>query len=198
MKKWDIFFKGVLLIMGLTLIAINFLLYNSFEEQKIVTANINKQQQVQAQVNDNKFKYQEDKIDQMNKDLQGALQQVKDQADALAEQKDSLAAQKDALLQEVEKRQQIENDSKSIQTSLVDIKAEADAIKLDMKTWQKDYVTVLAQLEKKMDDSQAAIKENVSSLKTDVEKEIHQADNNAPNINPTPVKKSENPPAVSQ
>ena len=40
----------------------------------------------------------------------------------------------------------------------MDIKAEADAIKQDVKGWQKDYVTVLAELEKKMDDSQDDLK----------------------------------------
>ena len=66
-----------------------------------------------------------------------------------------------------DKRQQVENESKSVQTSLVDIKAEADAIKQDMKGWQKDYVSVLAQLEKKMDDSQdemKSIEDNLDAL----------------------------------
>ena len=77
------------------------------------------------------------------------------------------SAQKDALLQEAEKRQQIENESKGIHNSLVDIKAETDAIKQDMKEWQRDYVTVLAELEKKMDESQDEIKsfeDNLTAL----------------------------------
>ncbi len=131
------------------------------------------QQKVEAQVNTNKFKYQQDKIERLSKDLEDARQQIKDQNDALAQQKD---------------------ESKNIQTSLVDIKAEADAIKQEVKEWQKDYVSVLAQLEKKMDDSQLEIKaleknltalnipelkENIQSLKAEIEKKI-----DLPNSNP--------------
>ena len=105
------------------------------------------------------------------------------------------------MLQEVEKRQQNENDGKNIQTSLVDIKAETDAIKQDMKGWQKDYVSVLAVLEKKMDNAQYEIKsfetnltalnipelkENINSLKADIEKINHPADNSVSDTVPVP------------
>ena len=120
--------------------------------------------------------------------------------------KSALDDQKEAFLQEVEKRQQVDNESKGIQTSLVDIKAETDAIKQDMKGWQKDYVSVLAELEKKMDDSQDEIKglennlmalnipelkENINSLKADIEKITHPPDNSLPDTPPAPEKKIE-------
>ena len=166
--------------------AINAELYNSFEQQKSVIDKMSDEQKIDSQVSSNKFKYQQEQIEHLSKDLESAQQQIKDQNDAL------YLTKKDAFLQEVEKRHQIENESKSIQTSLVDIKAESDAIKQDMKGWQKDYVTVLAELEKKMDDSQDEIKslednltalnipelkENINSLKADIEKMTHPPDN---------------------
>jgi FtsZ-binding cell division protein ZapB len=55
----------------------------------------------------------------------------------------------------------------------VDIEAETDAIKQDVKGWQKDYASVLAQIEKKMDDSQdelRSVQDSIDSLKIDIEK----------------------------
>ena len=96
-----------------------------------------------------------------------------------------------------------------IQSSLVDIKAETDAIKQDVKGWQKDYVSVLAQLEKKIDYSQGEIKsvednlislnipelkENIKSLKADVEKITPPSPSNDIIVTtPAPEKKSEQP-----
>jgi len=112
--------------------------------------------------------------------------------------------QREALLQEIEKRQQVDLESKSVQTSLVDIKAEADAIKDNMKNWQKDYVSVLAQLEKKMDNSQyelkaletnltalniPELKENINSLKADIEKITQPTDNSVAKAAPESNKK---------
>jgi chromosome segregation ATPase len=195
MKALNIFFKVLIFIIGVTAIAFDVLLYNSYEKQKVETGGINKQQQAY----DNRFKYQQEQIERINKDLRDALQQIKDQNDSLADQKDALAAQKDALFQEIEKRQQIANEIKSVQTSLMDAKTEADAIKQDVKGWQKDYVSVLADLGKKTDDSQAEIKsledklaalnipelkDRIASLKADVEKITHPFDNSLPNAPP--------------
>ena len=88
-----------------------------------------------------------------------------------------MADQKDALLQEVEKRQQTDNESKGVQTSLVDIKVETDAIKQDYERLAKGLCDCFAQrqLEKKMDDSQDEIKnvqESLNSLKSDIEEKI--------------------------
>jgi len=175
------FFKFIILFIGLLVIAFNAQLYNVFEQQKNEINTMNDLQKTDEQVNSNKFKYQQDQIERLGKDLEDAQQQIKDQ--------------KDALLQEAEKRQQVESQSKSIQTSLVDIKAEADAIKQDMKGWQKDYVTVLAELEKKMDSSQdelkhfednlnslniPELKENINSLKAEIEQMTHPPDNGLP------------------
>ena len=203
MKFLSVFLKGLILIIGVLAIAFDVLLYNSYGKQKIEIETIRKQQQVETQVNDNKSKYQQELIERISKDLGSIEGQIKDQ-------NDSLITQKDALLQEEEKRQQVDNENKSVQISLVDIKAEADAIKQDMKSWQKDYVTVLAELEKKMDDSQAeitSVKSNLDSLnipeleksinllKTDIEKMMHPSDNSSPNVLPAPDKKVENVPA---
>jgi septation ring formation regulator EzrA len=130
------------------------------------TDTISKQQQIESQINSNKFKYQRDQIERLSKDLEDARQQIKGQKGALSDQKD-------ALLQEAEKRQQVENTGKSIQISLVDIKAEADAIKQDIKGWQKDYVSVLAEFAQKMDD----VQKNINSLKADIEKKMEPAKN---------------------
>ena len=95
----------------------------------------------------------------------------------------------------------------------MDIKAEADAIKQEMKGWQKDYVSVLAELEKKMDNSQdemknfesnlaalniPELKENINSLKADIEKMTHPPDNNLPDTLPPPEKKAEHAHLESQ
>ena len=147
MKSWGNFFKVIIFIIGIMVLSFNVLLYNSFERQKNEINTISDQQKAEAQVNSNKFKYQQDQIESLSKDL--------------------------------------EDENKSIQTSLVDIKAEADAIKQNMKGWQKDYVSVLAELEKKNDDAQNAIKsleknlaalnipklkEDINSLKADIGK----------------------------
>jgi chromosome segregation ATPase len=178
MKIWDIIFRVIILIIGVIVIGFNVLLYNFCKQQKEGLNSVRDKQEVESEFNNNKFKYQQDQIERISKDLDDVRQQIKDQ-------NDSIANQKDALLQEAEKRQQIESENKSIQISLVDIKAETDAIKQDIKGWQKDYVSVLAELEKKMDNSQGEIKsvednlvslnipelkENIKSLKADVEK----------------------------
>jgi predicted nucleic acid-binding Zn-ribbon protein len=95
------------------------------------------QQKADAQVAGNKFKYQQDQIENLSKDLEDAQQRIKDQDDALSDQKEV---------------------GKNIQTSLMDIKAEADAIKQDVKAWQKDDVGVLAGLQKSVEDLQGQIK----------------------------------------
>ena len=184
MKLWDNILKGVILAIGLGLIVFNVLLYNIYEQQKTTLNSVKDKLDVEAEFNSNKFKYQSDQIERLSKGIESAQQQIKSQ-------NDDLAAQKDALLQEAEKRQQMESESKGIQNALVDIKAEADAIKQDMKGWQKDYVSVLAQLDKKMDDSQVEtksietnlvalnipeLKENIKSLKVDIDKITHPAD----------------------
>jgi len=185
MKPWGIFLRVIVLIVGISLIAFNVLLYTFCQKQKAATETISNEQQIEAKVNSNKFKYQQEQIEHLNKDLELAKQQVKDQ--------------KDALVQEIEKRQEIENGSKTIETSLVDIKAETDAIKQNMKAWQKDYVSVLAELDKKMDDSQGQIKsiqdnlvaldipdlkKNINSLKADIEKISLPTDNPVPTPSP--------------
>ena len=146
---------------------------------------LSKQQQTDSQGNSNKFKNQQDQIEGLSRDLVDVRQQIKNQ-------NDDLTGQKGALLQEAEKRQQVEDENKGIQTSLTGIKAEADAIKQDMKGWQKDYVSVLADLSKKMDDSQNEIKvlednlvalnipelkENIKSLQTTNDKMNQETDN---------------------
>ena len=139
MKLWVNFFKVIIFIIGVIVLSFNVLLYNSFERQKNEINTISDQQKAEAQADSNKFKYQQDQIERLSKDL--------------------------------------EDENKSIQTSLIDIKAETDAIKQNMKGWQKDYVSVLAELEKKMDDSQG----NINSMKAEIEK-----------MTPVPEKKDKN------
>jgi len=157
MKLWLNIFRVLILIIGIIALAFDALLYNFCEKQKSELSAWSDRQKLESQVNGNKFKFQQDQIDRLSKDLEDAQQQINDQNGSLADQKDALAAQKEAFLGEVEKRQEIENENKTIQSSLVDIKAESDAIKHDMKVWQKDYAAVLAQLAKKMDDIQSEI-----------------------------------------
>jgi uncharacterized protein HemX len=138
-------FRGTILIIGIIVIAFNARLYILCKQQKNKINKMSDQQKAELQVSSNKFKYQQDQIERIGKDLEDARQQIKDQKDALADQKEAF---------------------KNIQTSLVDIKAEADAIKEGMKGWQKDYVSVLGELEKKMDDLRVEIK----SLEAGIEK----------------------------
>ena len=171
MTRARIIFKGVVLIMATAVVVFNMRLYLLCEKQKTDIAAIENQQQIQAKINNNQFKYQQDTIERLSRDLDDARQQIK-------EQKGVLSAQND--------------DNKSIQTSLMDLKAEADAIKEDMKGWQKDYVGVLAELNKKMDDTQnhtknledsltalnlPELKGNIQSLKAVIEKLNRPADN---------------------
>ncbi len=171
MTRARIIFKGLVLIMATAVVVFNMRLYLLCEKQKTDIAAIENQQQIQAKINNNQFKYQQDTIERLSRDLDDARQQIK-------EQKGVLSAQND--------------DNKSIQTSLMDLKAEADAIKEDMKGWQKDYVGVLAELNKKMDDTQnhtknledsltalnlPELKGNIQSLKAAIEKLNRPADN---------------------
>jgi len=160
MKLWDYIFKAAVLIIGVIVITFNVQLYIACKHQRDQLDSIKDKQDVEAEFNSNKFKYQQDQTESLKKELENARQQIQGQKEALADQRDS-------LLQETQKRQQVENESKSVQTSLVDIKAEADAIKEDMKGWQKDYVVVLAQLEKGVNGIQDQIKglhDNLNSL----------------------------------
>ena len=206
MKVWTIIFRVIIGIIAVAVIAFNVLLYTYCKQQRTELNSVRDKQDVEAEFNSNKFKFQQEEIERISKDLEMAQQQIKDHNDALAAQKDDLGAQKDALLQETEKREQMENESKSIQKSLVGIMAETDAIKDNMKGWQKDYVSVLAALEKKMDDSQyemkafennlvalniPELKRNINSIKSDIEKLSHPADNSLSNTGTTPEKKIE-------
>ena len=114
-----------------------------------------------------KFKYQQGQIAQLTKDLQAAQDQVKDQGDAVSQAKDAIAAQRDALLQEVGKRKLVEDQFKTLQSTLTTIETQADSIKQEMVGWQKDYVAVLADVEKKVDLSRWDIKnfqDNLTAL----------------------------------
>jgi chromosome segregation ATPase len=188
MQQWINIFRVVVLIIGIIVLSFDVLLYNICEQQKTELSSMKDQQEVESEFNANKFKYQQDQIDRISKDLEDAQQQIRNQNDVLADQKEG---------------------SQTIQTSLVDIKAEADAIKQDIKGWQKDYVSVLAEFAKKMDDSQGEIrnleanlaslnipelKENINSLKADVEKITHSPDNDLPGTPPASEKKLEDTP----
>jgi len=206
MKLPDNISKVIFILIGLIVIALNVQLYIYCKEQRTELNAMKGKQDVESEFNTNKFKYQEELIDHVSKVLEDARRKIKEQKEALDDQKNDLADQKGSLLQEVEKRSQLENDSKGIQTSLVDIKAEADAIKQDMKGWQKDYVSVLAELEKKMDQSQEEtkalennltslnipeLKENINSLKADIENMTHPVDNSSTGTSPDTEKKVE-------
>ena len=213
MKLWDIVFRVIILIMGVIVIAFNGELYIYCKQERVELNSVKDKQDVEAEFNSNKFRYQEDQIERLSKSLEDARRQIDDQKDALADQKDTLAAQKealasqkDSLLQEVEKRQELDNENKGLQTSLTDIRAEGDALKQESKEWQRDYVAVLARLGKKMDNSEEEMKslENnlmalnipelkaqIKSLKADLEKISHPPDNNLPGALPDPDKKIE-------
>jgi len=142
---WVNIFRGIVLLIGIVVIAFDAELYIYCKKQSVELNSLKDRLDVESEFNGNKFKYQQQQIESLRRDLDDARQQIKNQND----------------------------ENKSIQTSLVDIEAEADAIKQDMKGWQKDYVTILAQIEKKMDDSGQELKgvqDSINSLKADVEK----------------------------
>ena len=58
-------------------IAFNVLLYNSFEQQKKDINAIKDKQDVEAEFNSNKFKYQQDQIERISKDLEDASSRSK-------------------------------------------------------------------------------------------------------------------------
>lgn len=184
-------FRVIVLILGILAVTFDGLLYLSFEKQRDELDSIRDKQDVESEFNINKFKYQQDQIEHLSQDLEEVHQQIKDQ--------------KEALLAEIEKRKEVENEGKDVQNSLVDIKAEADAIKQYVQGWQKDYVTVLAQLEKKMGDSQdeiknleASITASINSLKADIEKMSHPSDNIISDTNPAPDKQVTNSQEATQ
>ena len=199
MKLPDNISKTIFILIGLIVIALNVQLYIYCKEQRTELNAMKDKQDVESEFNTNKFKYQEELIDHVSKVLVDARRQIKDQ-------KSDLADQKSSLLQEVEKRSQLEDDSKGIQTSLVDIKAEADAMKEDMKGWQKDYVAVLAQLEKGVNNIQVQIKslhdnidaddipdisQKLNSLQAEVDKIANPPANDLTNADSTPEQKAE-------
>jgi len=213
MKRWINIFKVFILIIAVVGVTFEAQLYILFKQQRTELDAVKSKLDVEAEFNTNKFKYQEDRIENLIKDLGDAQQQIKDQEDALNQQKEAIADQKDALAQESEKRQQIEDHDKGIQKSLVDITAQVDAIKQDMKGWQKDYVGVLADLEKKMDTSQQEIKDlesnltalnipelkkNINTLKAELEKLTQPSDNEDISMPTAPVKQVEHQVISSQ
>lgn len=170
MKVWVNIFRGLIFLVLVLVLAVEAQLYLACKGLRSEINTMNNDQKADAQVVSNRFKDQQQEIVRLREDLEDTTRQIKDLNDALSRQKDS-------LLQEIEKRQQIENESRNIRTSVVDLRAEADAIKQDMKGWQKDYVAVLAQLEKKIEDSGHALKQNIVSLQTAIEKMTHPQDN---------------------
>jgi chromosome segregation ATPase len=142
---WVYIFRGFILVIGVIVIAFNAELYIFCKKQNVELNSMKDKLDVESEFNSNKFKYQQQQIEALRNDLDDARQQIKNQHD----------------------------ESQSIQTSLVDIQAEADAIKQDIKGWQKDYASVLAQIEKKMDDSRdelTRIEDSINSLKADIGK----------------------------
>ena len=59
--------------------AFNVLLYNFCEKQKIELDSMKDQQKVEAQVNSNKFKYQQDQIEHLSNNLEDDQQQFRKQ-----------------------------------------------------------------------------------------------------------------------
>ena len=183
---WVNIFRGIVLLIGIVVIAFDAELYIYCKKQSVELNSLKDRLDVESEFNGNKFKYQQQQIESLRRDLDDARQQIKNQND----------------------------ENKSIQTSLVDIEAEADAIKQDMKGWQKDYVTVLAKLEKKMEDSQSEtkgleenlaalnipeLKEDINSLKTEIEKSNPPVDNSLTATTPaTPDQKTGSPDAGTQ
>ena len=143
MNAWGIILRVIIFIISIAVIAFNAEIYIFCKQERKELDAMSDQQKMEAVANSKKIKYQQDQIDHLTKDLEDSQQQIKDQNDALNEQKE---------------------ENKSIQTSLVDIKAEADAIKQDMKDWQKDYVGVFADLKKNVDNIQEQIKNQHESL----------------------------------
>jgi chromosome segregation ATPase len=136
MKLWANILKAVVLIAAVVSIVFNVLLYNFCERQKDAINALSDQQKAQFEADSHQFKDQQNQIERISKDLENAAQQIKDQNSVLTEQKDALA----------------------------DVRPQADAIKQEMKSWQKDYAAALADLDKKTGDSQVEIKSVKNSL----------------------------------
>ncbi len=160
MQSWRNLLMVLLVMMGVGSLSFDGLLYNVCQQQKAQIQAMKDKQNVEYEFNTSKFKYQDDQIRSLKEDLENIQAQIK-------EQEDSLSNQKDVLMQEAQKRQALEDQDKRIIMALSGIKTSADATQEDMKSWQKDYVAVLAQLGTKMDNTQAQIKElddNIAAL----------------------------------
>jgi chromosome segregation ATPase len=157
----------IVLAIGVVGVAFTAQLYLLCKEQRGELDTLSDKQKVDSQISNNKFTYQQDQIGHLTKDLENARQEIKAQQDTLDQQSTDLSSQKQALLEEIEKRQQMANANRDILISLGKTKAEVQAIQRDMKGWQKDYVSVLSQLEKKTEESQDEIKafeDNLTAL----------------------------------
>lgn len=186
MRLWNGIVTAVVLLLGLSLIAVNVMLYVSWERQKVEVDSLVQQQQIEAQVTSNQFRYQQQQIERLSKDLEKTQEELEDQKADLQGQKEFQTAQK--------------HDTASIKSSLAGVQAEADAVKQQVKAWQKDYSSVLAEIEKKADDAQTelrglrgdlaglnipGLKDNIASLKLELDKVLNAPP--APREAPNPV-----------
>jgi len=80
MNQLDKIFRIIILLIGLMIIAFNVQLYNLFEQQKSTLSAIKDKQDVEAEFNSNKFKYQADQIERVSKDLEDAKSRSKTRA----------------------------------------------------------------------------------------------------------------------
>ena len=77
MKIGIIIFRSILIIIGAIVIAFNVLLYRFCEQQRAELNSVRDKLEVESEFNSNKFKYQQDQIERISKDLEDAQQQIK-------------------------------------------------------------------------------------------------------------------------
>ncbi|MBF0511498.1 MAG: hypothetical protein HQL13_04125 [Candidatus Omnitrophica bacterium] len=166
-KFWEIFFKVIILMIGVIAIAFDGLLYNFCERQKMDLNSIKEKQDSDVEFNNHRTKYQQEQMERMAKQLEALRSQMKAQEEKFSRQKEMADNQREALIQAVERSQQVDSTNKALQRSITDLKAEADALKAGMKSWQKDYVDVLAQLQKgvnNIQDDTSNLRQNINAI----------------------------------
>jgi len=147
MKLTDNLFRVIIFLAVASIVVFDALLYNFCEKQRVEIDSVREKVDVEAEFNSGKFKYEQDQIRYLTQDLQAAQEELKTTESALAQQNDE-------LLQESQKRQQLEDVDNNLQSSLEAVKKQEHVTEMEMKGWQKDYVSVLAVQGKKIDGSQ--------------------------------------------
>jgi uncharacterized small protein (DUF1192 family) len=133
------------ILMGLivvALVALNAVLYMSDHQQKKTLELIAQKQSAESEGRLKQMSEQKEYIAQLQKDLSRLKQQFNEQ--------------KQVLVEEQSKRQDVENQNKTMKTL---VSQQINTIDQNMKKWQKDYVAALAELDQETRGSTEQIKD---------------------------------------